>query len=85
MAGVASVAFALPKVTRAGKYLYQDSGARFYIKGVAYQQQGMHLQGQEVYVITFSFAGHLVTASNGFPEPIDYVGTSPRVELPTYN
>ncbi|KAG9029445.1 1,3-beta-glucanosyltransferase gas1, partial [Tulasnella sp. UAMH 9824] len=31
---------ALPKVTRTGKYLYQEDGTRFYIKGIAYQEQG---------------------------------------------
>ena len=31
---------ALPKVTRAGRYLYSEDGTRFYIKGVAYQEQG---------------------------------------------
>ena len=30
----------LPKITRTGKYLYDESGTRFYIKGVAYQEQG---------------------------------------------
>ena len=41
LAGVVSMAFAIPKVTRGGRYLYQDDGTRFYIKGIAYQQQGM--------------------------------------------
>lgn len=40
VAGLASMASALPKVTRGGRYLYQDNGSRFYIKGIAYQQQG---------------------------------------------
>lgn len=33
---------AIPKVTRSGRYLYNEDGSRFYIKGVAYQEQGMH-------------------------------------------
>jgi len=33
---------AIPKVTRRGRYLYTDSG-RFYIKGIAYQEQGVVL------------------------------------------
>ncbi|KAF8523442.1 1,3-beta-glucanosyltransferase [Hysterangium stoloniferum] len=36
----ASLAFALPKVSRLGKYLYTDDGTRFSFKGIAYQQQG---------------------------------------------
>ncbi|KAI0080009.1 hypothetical protein K474DRAFT_1658246 [Panus rudis PR-1116 ss-1] len=31
---------AIQKVTRAGRYLYTDDGNRFFIKGVAYQEQG---------------------------------------------
>ena len=34
---------AISKITRTGKYLYQDDGSRFYIKGIAYQEQGRHL------------------------------------------
>lgn len=32
---------AIPKVTRTGRYLYQEDGTRFYIKGIAYQAQGI--------------------------------------------
>ncbi|TFK30742.1 1,3-beta-glucanosyltransferase [Coprinopsis marcescibilis] len=31
---------AIPKVTRTGRYLYQEGGTRFYIKGIGYQPQG---------------------------------------------
>lgn len=31
---------AIQKVTRNGRYLYTADGNRFYIKGVAYQEQG---------------------------------------------
>ena len=37
---LASNVLALPRVTRAGRYLYSEDGTRFYIKGVAYQEQG---------------------------------------------
>lgn len=37
---VASVVQAIKTVTRDGRYLYTDAGARFYIKGIAYQLQG---------------------------------------------
>lgn len=33
---------AIQTVTRAGRYLYTADGNRFYIKGVAYQEQGAH-------------------------------------------
>lgn len=33
---------AVPKVSRAGKYLYNADGSRFYIKGIAYQEQGVY-------------------------------------------
>lgn len=32
---------AISKVTRSGRYLYTDDGNRFYIKGIAYQEQGV--------------------------------------------
>ncbi|KAG8942830.1 1,3-beta-glucanosyltransferase gas1, partial [Tulasnella sp. 408] len=48
---------ALPKVTRTGKYLYQEDGTRFYIKGIAYQEQGTVTENDPT----------------GFPEPTDYV------------
>ncbi|KAF7319200.1 1,3-beta-glucanosyltransferase [Mycena chlorophos] len=31
---------ALSKITRSGRFLYDDNGERFFIKGIAYQQQG---------------------------------------------
>ncbi|KAF5375191.1 hypothetical protein D9758_000023 [Tetrapyrgos nigripes] len=31
---------AISKVTRSGRYLYTDDGNRFYIRGIAYQEQG---------------------------------------------
>lgn len=37
---LATIAGALPQVTRKGRYLYTPDGSRFYIKGVAYQPQG---------------------------------------------
>lgn len=40
IAALAAPAYAIGKVSRAGRYLYNDDGSRFYIKGVAYQEQG---------------------------------------------
>ncbi|PPQ67412.1 hypothetical protein CVT25_005991 [Psilocybe cyanescens] len=37
---IASTVQAIPKITRSDRYLYDDSGSRFYIKGIAYQEQG---------------------------------------------
>jgi hypothetical protein len=53
---------ALPQITRKGKYLYDPSGTRFYIKGLAYQPQGK------------LSASSAANAENGnFPEPSSYV------------
>ena len=38
--GIAAGTQALQKVTRAGRYLYTEDGNRFFIKRVAYQEQG---------------------------------------------
>ncbi|WVQ72162.1 hypothetical protein IAR50_001707 [Cryptococcus sp. DSM 104548] len=56
-----SLAAALPNVTRSGKYLYDESGDRFYIKGVAYQPQGEVAASSEAN-----------SANGGFPEPSSY-------------
>lgn len=53
---------ALPQITRKGKYLYDPSGTRFYIKGLAYQPQGE------------LSASSAANAENGnFPEPSSYI------------
>ncbi|WWC97763.1 hypothetical protein V866_004649 [Kwoniella sp. B9012] len=52
---------ALPKITRTGKYLYDESGSRFYIKGVAYQPQGEAAAESEANA-----------ANGGFPEPSSF-------------
>ncbi|PPR00255.1 hypothetical protein CVT24_005003 [Panaeolus cyanescens] len=44
---LASTVHAIPKVTRTGRYLYDDSGKRFYIKGIAYQEQGEVIAGPD--------------------------------------
>ncbi|CAG7846799.1 1,3-beta-glucanosyltransferase gel4; AltName: Full=Glucan elongating glucanosyltransferase 4; Flags: Precursor [Serendipita indica DSM 11827] len=49
---------ALPRVTRTGKYLYDESGKRFFIKGIAYQEPG-ELPTQ--------------TAEGEFPEPTTFI------------
>ncbi|PBL00945.1 glycoside hydrolase family 72 protein [Armillaria gallica] len=35
-----SSVYAISKITRSGRYLYEEGGTRFYIKGIAYQEQG---------------------------------------------
>ncbi|KAG6885712.1 hypothetical protein C0993_010885 [Termitomyces sp. T159_Od127] len=34
---------AIPRVTRSGRYLYNEDGSRFYIKGIAYQEQATYI------------------------------------------
>ncbi len=47
---LAGVQGAVQKVSRAGRYLYTADGNRFFIKGIAYQEQGssIHLVGGRV-------------------------------------
>ncbi|KAG6814048.1 hypothetical protein H0H92_003898 [Tricholoma furcatifolium] len=47
---------ALSNVTRSGRYLYNADGSRFYIKGIAYQEQGVVIE----------------SADNAFGEPSTY-------------
>ncbi|KAJ6476909.1 1,3-beta-glucanosyltransferase [Mycena sanguinolenta] len=44
---LALTAGALPKVSRVGQYLYADDGSRFFIKGIAYQTQGIVVSGPD--------------------------------------
>lgn len=55
-------AAAISRITRTGKYLYNDGGERFYIKGVAYQPQGEVGPSSEAN-----------DANGGFPEPSSYI------------
>jgi hypothetical protein len=34
---------AISKISRSGRYLYSNDGSRFYIKGIAYQEQGVRM------------------------------------------
>ncbi|RSH78803.1 1,3-beta-glucanosyltransferase gas1 [Apiotrichum porosum] len=56
------LASALPQISRKGKYLFDPSGNRFYIKGVAYQPQGALAASSEAN-----------DANGGFPEPSSYI------------
>ncbi|KAJ7205328.1 Glucanosyltransferase-domain-containing protein [Mycena haematopus] len=44
---LALTASAVPKVSRVGQYLYNDDGSRFFIKGIAYQTQGLVVSGPD--------------------------------------
>ncbi|KAG5352716.1 1,3-beta-glucanosyltransferase gel4 [Termitomyces sp. T112] len=48
---------AITQVTRSGRYLYNEDGSRFYIKGIAYQEQGLVVQ----------------SADNNFGEPSTFI------------
>jgi hypothetical protein len=52
---------AVSKISRSGKYLYDDTGSRFYIKGVAYQPQG-----------ELAVESEANSANGGFPEPSSF-------------
>ncbi|KAJ7482936.1 1,3-beta-glucanosyltransferase [Mycena galericulata] len=45
--GLVTSAGAIQKVTRTGRYLYTADGNRFYIKGIAYQTQGIVIPGPD--------------------------------------
>ncbi|KIM85434.1 carbohydrate-binding module family 43 protein [Piloderma croceum F 1598] len=71
-ASLFSSVHAISKISRGGRYLYDESGNRFYIKGIAYQE----MSGTSV-----------ASASNPFGEPTDYIdplsnGTACQRDLP---
>ncbi|KAJ6585855.1 glycoside hydrolase family 72 protein [Mycena capillaripes] len=41
----ATQVLAISKISRQGRYLYQDDGSRFFLKGIAYQTQGIVIPG----------------------------------------
>ncbi|KAJ7115292.1 Glucanosyltransferase-domain-containing protein [Mycena epipterygia] len=45
--GLIAVAGAIPKVSRTGRYLFTDDGNRFFVKGIAYQTQGVVVAGPD--------------------------------------
>ncbi|KAK7028772.1 1,3-beta-glucanosyltransferase [Favolaschia claudopus] len=48
LATTTTTTFALPQITRTGRYLYKsDDNSRFYVKGIAYQQQGLIISGPD--------------------------------------
>ncbi|KAJ6475444.1 Glucanosyltransferase-domain-containing protein [Mycena sanguinolenta] len=48
IAAAASTAYgAVQKVTRVGRYMYTADGNRFYVKGIAYQTQGLIISGPD--------------------------------------
>lgn len=73
---ISTPVLAIAKISRTGKYLYDESGNRFYIKGVAYQPQG------QVAANTAANA-----ANGGFPDYSSFIdplssGTNCTRDLP---
>ncbi|KAF8807668.1 glycoside hydrolase family 72 protein [Phlegmacium glaucopus] len=68
---IASSVQAIPKVTRSGKYLYTDAGTRFYIKGIAYQNQGT----------VVASANNVFEEPSSFTDPLA-VGSACQRDLP---
>lgn len=65
---------AISRITRTGRYLYDESGTRFYIKGVAYQEQGMLSHHAVIPFFLISISGEVVeSADNAFGEPSTFV------------
>lgn len=79
---------AIQSVTRAGRYLYTADGNRFYIKGIAYQEQGARLCVSPTAFLLISRLGQVVAdPNNPFLEPSTYIdplsnGTSCQRDLP---
>jgi Glycolipid anchored surface protein (GAS1). len=68
---------AISKISRSGRYLYSDDGNRFYIKGIAYQEQGTHVcfgtSNLSLRRTIQSFIGTVVaSADNAFGEPSSF-------------
>lgn len=76
--GILPLAHALSSISRHGKYLYNSSdGTRFYVRGVAYQQQGI---GFLFFSMTLSYLHDITTGvvandpNDEFPEPGTFKG-----------
>lgn len=80
---------AIPKVTRTGKYLYTDDGNRFYIKGIAYQEQGTFLfpfstlmrEGKIFYTVVSLFKAPLSRPSVTISESLQHSPTLCRLAM----
>lgn len=69
-----SGAQALTKVHRDGRYLYNEDGSRFYIKGVAYQPQGRSYSRYVNVALTCLCVGEVTaTDDNPFLEPSSFI------------
>ena len=65
---------AIQSVSRAGRYLYTADGNRFYIKGIAYQEQGNRLSLCRVRQTDCSYIGELSNdPNNPFLEPSSFI------------
>lgn len=79
---------AIQTVSRAGKYLYTADGNRFYIKGVAYQEQGARFPCISYHIASkFSLGQVVADPNNPFLEPSTYIdplsnGTTCQRDLP---
>ncbi|KAH8992101.1 carbohydrate-binding module family 43 protein/Glycoside hydrolase family 72 protein [Lactarius akahatsu] len=74
--GLSSGGHAIGKVTRSGRYLYNADGSRFYIKGIAYQEQGKSSSanvGKESGRATIQLGAATVDPNAPFSEPSTFI------------
>jgi 1,3-beta-glucanosyltransferase GAS1 len=86
---LSSGVYSIGQITRSGRYLYSSDGSRFYIKGVAYQEQGKYYFFQDfLYVNVMPLPGVANVDPNApFSEPSTFVdplanGTACQRDLP---
>lgn len=88
LAGLVADVSAISKITRQGRYLYNSTQDRFYIQGVAYQEQGKPATSTHRLIGANPHSGTVISsAANAFGEPSSFIdplsnGTACQRDLP---